>query len=82
MAISKARADICLLCDDDETIVPGYEDAILKTYEAHKQADVIIFKMVNRPPSFADKAMGLRFFQTIQTIVLEGTGIFPGPISV
>jgi len=66
MAIAKARADICLVCDDDETFVPGYEEAILKTYEEHKQADVIIFKMVNRPPSFAQKAMRLRFPQTMK----------------
>lgn len=66
MAINQAWADICLLCDDDETFVPGYEKAILRAYEENPQADVIIFKMVNRPPSFADKVMRLRFPQTIK----------------
>ena len=66
MAISRAKADICLLCDDDEEFVPGYEESILKTYEEHKQADVIIFKMVDRPPSFAHKAMRLRFPRTMK----------------
>ena len=66
MAIHKAQADICLLCDDDEVFVSGYEEAILKAYEENPQADVIIFKMVNRPSSFDDKVMRLRFPQTMK----------------
>lgn len=66
MAIEKARADVCLVCDDDEVFVPGYEEAILKAYKENPQADLIIFKMVNRPPSFADRVMRLRFPQTMK----------------
>ena len=66
MAIHKAQADICLLCDDDEVFVSGYAEAILKAYEENPQADVIIFKMVNRPSSFDDKVMRLRFPQTMK----------------
>lgn len=66
MAIQKARADVCLLCDDDEQFVPNYEEAILKAYEAVPQADVIIFKMVNRPASFADRVVRLRFPKTMK----------------
>lgn len=64
MAIHKSDADICLLCDDDEVFVPGYEEKILNAYEELPQADVIIFKMVNRPPSFKDKIRRLRFPMT------------------
>lgn len=66
MAISKAQADICLVCDDDEVFVPNYEAAILEAYESLPQADVIIFKMVNRPASFEDKTIRLRFPQTMK----------------
>ena len=66
MAIRKARADVCLLCDDDEEFVPGYEEKILAAYERLPQADVIIFKMVNRPPSFPDRVMELKFPKTLK----------------
>ena len=29
MAIAHSDADVCLLCDDDEVFVPGYEEKIL-----------------------------------------------------
>ncbi len=60
-AICQAKADVCLLCDDDEVFVPDYESAILGAYESLPKADVIIFKMVNRPASFSDKPQRLRF---------------------
>ena len=63
-AIREARADICLLCDDDEVFVDGYEDKVLRAYEELPQADVIIFKMINQPASFPDKVMELKFPQT------------------
>ena len=65
MAISKSEADICLLCDDDEEFVADYEQKILTAYERLPQADVIIFKMVNRPASFPDKVMELKFPKTM-----------------
>lgn len=66
MAIERSNADVCLLCDDDEVFVPDYEEKILRAYEQLPQADVIIFKMVNRAPSFADRTMRLRFPRTIK----------------
>lgn len=61
MAIEASTGDICLLCDDDEVFVNGYEQRILDAYRLYPQADVIIFKMIGRPPSFPDKVMKLRF---------------------
>lgn len=61
MAIRNATADICLLCDDDEEFVDDYEQAILSVYAKLPQADVIIFKMKNRPASFDDRIQRLRF---------------------
>ena len=66
MAIEKSNADICLLCDDDEVFVDGYAQKILDAYNNLPQADVIIFKMVNRVPSFEDKIFRLRFPQTMK----------------
>ncbi len=66
LAISRARGDICLLCDDDEEFVPGYEETILSAYAANPQADVIIFKMTNYPAAFPDEVRRLRFPQTMK----------------
>lgn len=65
LAISKSDADVCLLCDDDEVFVPDYQEKILGAYEKLPQADVIIFKMVNRPAAFPDQIMPLKFPKTI-----------------
>lgn len=66
LAIEKARGDICLICDDDEVFVPDCEKLIADAYEQLPQADVIIFKMVNRQPSFPDRVMRLRFPRTMK----------------
>lgn len=66
MAIRESRADVCMLCDDDEHFVVDYEKKILSAYEGLPDADVIIFKMVNRPASFPDQVMRLRFPKTMK----------------
>lgn len=66
MAIRNAKADICLICDDDEKFVPEYEQVILNAYQKNPQADIIIFKMENRPPSFPDRLMRLKFPKTMK----------------
>ena len=65
-AIRKARADICLLCDDDECFISDYEEVILNAYQQLPYADIIIFKMANRQPSFPDQIMELRFPKTMK----------------
>ncbi len=66
MATKKSTADICLLCDDDEVFVEDYSKIITDTYKKLPTADVIIFKMANRPPSFKDKITRLRFPKTMK----------------
>lgn len=66
MATEKSAADICLLCDDDEVFTDSYEEKIIKAYEKLPFADVIIFKMANRKPSFEDKVTRLRFPKTLK----------------
>ena len=60
-AIERSEADICLLCDDDECFSDDYIQKMVRAYEENPQADVIIFKMINRKPSFEDKVMRLKF---------------------
>ena len=65
MAIRNSSADVCLLCDDDEVFVPGYEEKILAAYESLPQADVVIFRMTNYPCAFGSEARQLKFPQTM-----------------
>lgn len=52
MAIRTADAndadDVCILCDNDVEYVDGYEQIILKAYENHPDADVVVF-FIKRP---------------------------------
>jgi glycosyltransferase involved in cell wall biosynthesis len=66
LALERSDADICLLCDDDEIFEQDYEAKICGAYEALPDADVIIFKMVGRKPSFEDKILRLKFPMTMK----------------
>lgn len=48
-AIENAQGDICLICDDDEVFEKHYEERILKAFGKNPEADIIVFRMVNRP---------------------------------
>ena len=65
MAIANSDADVCLLCDDDEVFVDGYEGKILDAFAQLPQADVIIFRMVNYPCPLGDSVRELKFPQTM-----------------
>ncbi len=64
LAVRLSRGDICLLCDDDETFVQGYEEKILSAYRSLPDGDIVIFKMQGRPSGFPDRVQRLRFPQT------------------
>ena len=55
MAIAHAKGDIVLLCDDDERFCDELEHRICKAYEEVKEADVIIFNMINIPRKLGGK---------------------------
>ena len=64
MALRNAWGDICLICDDDETLYDDCEGKILGAYETHPQADVITFAL-NRADSgrqypTGEMSLGLR----------------------
>lgn len=72
MAIRESRADICMLCDDDEQFAPDYEAQILRAYEELPQADIIIFKIGNSPTrGFEDRVQRLRFPQTMKVCSVQ-----------
>ncbi len=48
MALREARADICLLADDDERFHPEYEERILRAFSELPDADVIAFDLENK----------------------------------
>jgi len=45
MAIRNSTADICLVADDDEYFLSGYEEKIINSFKRIPQADVIAFKI-------------------------------------
>lgn len=61
-AIQHSNADICLLCDDDETFRTGYESRILEAYDKIIDADVIIFDIGNHPARFPNEVRKLKYF--------------------
>ena len=65
-AIEHSKADICLLCDDDEKFKKGYKRKIIRAYEKIKDADVIIFNIGNRPSSFPKKVRRLSYFDLMK----------------
>lgn len=71
LAIEKARADICLLCDDDECMAPDYQQQILQAYERLPQADVLIFQVGNTPKPFGDSPRRLRFPMTMKVCSVQ-----------
>jgi glycosyltransferase involved in cell wall biosynthesis len=66
MAIEKSDADICMLCDDDEVFCDDYAQKIICAYKNFPQADVIIFKMVNRPCSLGNTPKRIKFPKTMK----------------
>jgi glycosyltransferase involved in cell wall biosynthesis len=52
-ALIRANADLCILADDDIVYYDNYNELIIKSFEEHKDADVILFNF--------DEAVSKRF---------------------
>lgn len=50
-ALMRAKADICLLADDDMIYVDNYPEIVKKQFEENPKADVIIFNLYEEKPS-------------------------------
>ena len=75
MAIRNAWGDICLICDDDETIADDCEDKILRAYSENPDAALIAFalirKDIKKPYPEGKKSLG--FKQILKTSSLQVT---------
>ena len=49
LALRYAEGDIALICDDDERLAPDYAETILRGYRELPDADIIAFRIANRP---------------------------------
>lgn len=52
MAIRNALGDVCIISDDDEELVDGYEDIIKNAYKAQPNADIISFAFERSDKTF------------------------------
>jgi len=66
LAIDNAQADVCLLCDDDEVFRRGLEKTVLDAYETYPDADLIIFKMENRPTKLGSRPKKLGKYELLR----------------
>ena len=55
IALLHAEAEICLFADDDVTYVDGVEDIVVGEFEAHPDADVMIFHLESDDPARPQK---------------------------
>ena len=54
-ALMRAKQDIILFADEDETFVDNYEDIIIKAFEEQKDADIIFFNVPSKNPKRKSK---------------------------
>lgn len=75
MALRNAWGDICLICDDDETLYDDCEEKILRGYKEHPEAGVIAFAL-NRADTgkqYPKEEKILGFRQILRTSSLQIT---------
>lgn len=52
LGLMYADAEICLFADDDMIYRDGYQEAILREFDAHPEADIIIFNIGTTTPEY------------------------------
>lgn len=69
-AIDYASGDICVLADDDVYYVPNYKEAIEEAYNKYKEADIILFDIIEpsgrRRKSVSKKDGKINFFKILR----------------
>lgn len=73
MAIRNAWGDVCLICDDDELMEDGYEDAILNAYTAHENSIVNTFSLIRKDcgTTYSKRPKKLGYIDTLHTNSLQ-----------
>lgn len=54
-AIQSATAELCYLCDDDVTLVEGASDRVARAFDAHPDADILIFARLESVSDAVDR---------------------------
>lgn len=67
MAINKSQADICLICDDDEFLMPNSAKNIQDAFEEHPQADVITFALNYGQKKFSEVEQQVKYVRAMKT---------------
>lgn len=73
MAMRNAIGDICILSDDDEELVDGYETVIRNAYKTHPEADLITFAFERNDKQFSDTPRKHTFKSLLKTSSVEIT---------
>ena len=66
IAIDKASGDICVISDDDEVFIDGFQTDILDAYKENPEADIIIFNLVNRHQKLGSKKRWLKKYDLLR----------------
>lgn len=66
MAIRNAAGDICMLSDDDEQFVNGYEQIITETFRLLPDADVIAFDVQNKVTRLKPRVQRLKYLNCLK----------------
>lgn len=73
MAISNAKAGICLIADDDEIFVNDIESLILEAYKKIPQADIIVFDIKNYRKNIRNKIFKFKRLQLLRVSSVQIT---------
>ena len=74
MAIQNAEgADVCLICDDDEQLAEGYEDAILSAYEKNPDYTAISFALIRKGHTYPTTEADLNLIRILRTSSVQIT---------
>ena len=66
MAIRNSKADICLICDDDEILDDDYSDIIVSAFKDNPHADIIAFKILNTGKSYPATPKRINYIRALQ----------------
>lgn len=73
MAIRNAIGDICLISDDDEQLMEGYEQVVIEAYKKQPKADLISFAFNRKDKHFSEKPFKHNLRSLLKTSSVEIT---------
>lgn len=74
-AVAKAKADICIIADDDMYYESNYDEIIKETHEKHKDADIIAFVVDNEDKKHVKKIFKEGYKGFLQSMKLQSVQI-------